>query len=252
MTISKPYRRVIRPFKNSQGRNDIYTNTISQSYFTDLEYASDRISLIRSFNLLEKDLIRLFDYIEPSDQNNTVFSHRLYELFLRASTEFETNCKSILMDNNYRSSGNLNILDYYKINQSSRLSEYEVNVSIWNEANKKVKPFEQWRSTHTLPWYRDYNNVKHNRSEFFELANLENVILAVSGVFIILFSQFYILSFQSNVEVYSVGDCNGWLSHENSIFSIKMPMSWTESDYYEFDWEALKNDADRYELFNFI
>ena len=48
-----------------------------------------------------RDLNALYDYIEPSDDNLGVFSHRIYELLLRAATEFEANCKGILKAKGY-------------------------------------------------------------------------------------------------------------------------------------------------------
>ena len=49
----------------------------------------------------ELDFKKVFEYIEPSDINLEVYSHRLYELLLRAATECETNFTSILKDNDY-------------------------------------------------------------------------------------------------------------------------------------------------------
>lgn len=251
MVLNKPYRRIIRPFQSPN--NDNYINsTVDKCHIIDNDYAPERVSLIRAYGILEKDLIRTLEYIEPSDENLSTYSHRLYELLLRASTEFEMNCKGILNANNYNKSKKLNIHDYCKINTSSRLSEYEIEILIWSGSRKIIKPFESWKTTHSLKWYQDYNSVKHNRNEEFKLANLENVILAISGVFVVLFSQFFLLSFRANglVGMYDLDD-EGWGSHENSIFAIKTPQNWTIDECYDFDWLTLKNQPDKFSTFNF-
>ena len=86
---------------------------IGNTYLTADRYAEDRISFIRAFHILSSDLIKLIDFIEPCDSNKFTYSHRIYELYLRASTEFESNCKAILKANGYIFEGNLNITDYF-------------------------------------------------------------------------------------------------------------------------------------------
>ena len=82
MSLVKPYFRIIRPQLDGN-----YAQHINNFYATDVEYASDRIQLIRAFDLLVEDLRKIFSFIEPTDSNKTAYSHRNYELLLRACTE---------------------------------------------------------------------------------------------------------------------------------------------------------------------
>lgn len=118
--LDKPYRRIIRPFTLSEDGYSV--GVLDDSYLMDSDYVPDRVTLIRAYNTIERDLVRLFEYVEPADANLATYSHRVYELLLRACTEFEANCKGILNANAYAKSGNWNIADYYRINSSSRLS----------------------------------------------------------------------------------------------------------------------------------
>ncbi|MEM7762406.1 MAG: hypothetical protein AAF298_30455 [Cyanobacteria bacterium P01_A01_bin.40] len=170
---------------------------------------------------------------------------------LRASTEFEMNCKGILKANNYSRANRLNMQDYYKINSSSHLSAYEIRVAIWSGHRKIIMPFGDWNNGHSLRWYQNYNNVKHNRNDNFKLANLENVLLAISGVFTILFSQFFVLSFRPNVLVAEYSEYDGFSSHENSIFEIKPPQNWNASECYDFEWNALKSQPNKFSNYSF-
>jgi len=79
--ITRPYRRTTRPFMNAGypwGR---------QSYICHPRFAQEPEMYVREFRLLQKDLDRLFEYIEPSDDNVQCYSFRVYELLLRACVE---------------------------------------------------------------------------------------------------------------------------------------------------------------------
>jgi len=250
--IDKPYRRIIRPFERLKDGSCAYKQAgVDDNYYMDSDYAPNRVELVRAYSIIERDLVRLFEYIEPADKNRETYSHRLYELLLRASTEFEANCKGILGANDYNCPRDFNICDYHKTNEASRLSEYEVRVSVWRGAPKVFRPLDKWSVGRSLVWYQAYNCVKHDRSRSFQKANLENVLSAVAGVLVVLFSQFYVLCFRAHAHVglYHLGD--GWFSHEDSIFAIKPPTTWTETDFYRFDWSVLQGQRDRFAAYPF-
>lgn len=94
MKLSKPYRRIIRPYLLP---NHYVSGPSNNIYFVDDSYASDRFEIIRAYYILEKDLINLFEFIDPSDANLATYSHKTYELLLRASTEFDLNAKKSII-----------------------------------------------------------------------------------------------------------------------------------------------------------
>ncbi|WP_062545293.1 hypothetical protein [Rufibacter tibetensis] len=243
MKQSQPYKRIIRPFSLP----DLYTiGYNSQSnYIADDRYASDRFEIIRAYHILEKDVVHLFEFIEPSDANLRTYSYRVYKLFLRAATEFELNSKKILSANGYARTGNWNVTDYYKINAATRLSEYRLFINIWGNGKKEINPFSEWAAGHSLSWYQDYNSVKHNRHDEFARASLGNLLNALGAVFSVVFAQFHnfiFTQYQPNMGFHSDDDTNE-LSSENTLFSIILPQSWTEQEMYNFDWSALRTDA---------
>jgi hypothetical protein len=145
-----------------------------------------------------------------------------------------------LKANGYTKPGNWNILDYHKIEQSSRLSGYEVTLPVWREGPKKIRPFSAWTTTHSLGWYQAYNEVKHDRFSHFEKAKLANAIEAIASVLVILFSQFHVHAFDAyhRVEMYSEDNCK--ISHVNCVFEIETPSGWSDADKYDFDWVTTK------------
>ncbi|WP_282148135.1 hypothetical protein [Algibacter lectus] len=239
MPLDKPYFRITRPFTSA-------TDGRSSKYMISTQYANDRFVSIKAFHLLLSDLIKLFDYVEPSRQNTQTYSHRIYELILRAATEFESNCRAILSANDYPEDRYLNIKDFFKINKASKLNEYKVIFNAWSPTPLVLTPFSEWNTSEykSLSWYQNYNSIKHNRSANFHNANLENLMNSISAVFIILYSQFEVLTFDPYqiVKQYSIDDNDHYISTRSSLFRIKPPR-WQDNESYEFDWSSLSLDS---------
>ncbi|PIY96330.1 MAG: hypothetical protein COY66_04250 [Candidatus Kerfeldbacteria bacterium CG_4_10_14_0_8_um_filter_42_10] len=240
MSIKKPYYRIARVESGTE-------------YILDRRYAPDRFTLIQSYQLIENDLKKILEYIEPVDENMHVFSHRLYELLLRSATEFETNCKGILNANGYKKRGNLDITDYRKINKATRVSEYQIKMNFWYPVVKIIMPLSDWSKSQSLNWYKNYNLVKHDRVNYFSLAKLENVIYAVASVLIILYSQFNEYAFNPyNDETMLVQkDKDDFWYGANSLFNIKPYENWSAPDQYYFAWPAIETTESPFEKYAF-
>src|SRR5437867_13174101 len=87
---------------------------------------------LAAFNLLQEDFRRLGEYVELNDANLSTFSIRLYELLLRACTEFESLCKELLVERRYRKKPrNMNIDDYKTLQGSWDFASKSVGVLRW-------------------------------------------------------------------------------------------------------------------------
>ena len=243
----KPFKRILRPLK-------IDSVNFGDDHIIDRRYCSERSQLVHAYHILENDFKKLFDYIELHENNKTTFSHRTYELILRTCTEFESNCKGILEDNGYKSTGNLNITDYFKINKASKLNEYIVRLNVWSPDPLIIIPFKEWSGTEftSLTWYKNYNKVKHNRNANFVMASLENLISCMAGLYVVLASQFahHIFSPYQITGSYLMDD-DGFISTDTSIFSIKQPATWNSSEVISFDWCTIKNQISPFENYIF-
>jgi hypothetical protein len=187
----------------------------------------DEKSYYSAYSLLVKEYLALLEYIEPTDKNKSVYSHRLYELYLRACTEFENICKEILLSENYEKTGHLNINDYRTLDASLKLNEREVGLLFWQPYTKYISPFSDWKiADKPLSWYQDYNKVKHNRNTEFSRASLLNVTSAIAAVFTILFCKFGV-AFFNPYDVMSASKHKSSTSGSritivnNSIFNIR-------------------------------
>lgn len=243
MAISKPYYRIFRPGAGID-------------FLKDTRYCDEANELFRALQLLELDLKKVFEYVEPCNKNLETYSQRLYELLLRACTEFEASAKAILCANSYQKSPDaFTIKDYRLINKATKISEYNVSLLPWSPESKVLQPFKNWENTHTLDWYSAYNNVKHNRFSKFHDASLENVINAIAGVYIIIYSQINYLTItgvpQSNQPEIGIEDKDYYQPFfNNSIFSISAP-SWNNNEKYNFNWNDLKKDSEPFDKYVF-
>ena len=258
MPIQNPYYRIIRPnHRDHQNFNKWYKG-VNNNFILDERYSNERISLVKAFKLIENDLLQIFNYVEPSDQNERAYSHRIYELFLRSCIEVEANCKAILnanryskLDRNGKITDRWDMNDYKKINRASKIGRYEVFIESWRPNKFKILPFNNWQNNESLEWYQSYNEVKHNREENFEKANFKNLIVSVAGLFAVLFSQFYTFVYNPTCNIgFLMDDSGTYLSSETSIFSIKLP-DFNEDEMYDFNWTELKNDPEPFQKFDF-
>jgi hypothetical protein len=251
MSLLKPYFRIAR-FSDST----LAVDGQLFPYVLDSRYCQERSSLCRAYKILQEDLENLFEYIEPCDANRAAYSHRTFGLMLRVATEFEANCKGLLLANGYseKSINKWNIQDYWHINKATKLAEYKVLLRSWYPDPLQLQPFSEWQSSTYAPlsWYRAYTDAKHNRDINFSCSNFENIIQAIAELLCIVFSQFNIHSTHPyrSANLFDPGDASGMQGLEGSIFDIAPPR-WSESESYDFDWSVLKDTPDPYEKFLF-
>jgi hypothetical protein len=165
----------------------IASNASKQSICDDV--ALDVAGYTASFHMLWHDFETITEFVEPANPNAKTYSHRLYELILRACTDFESVCRDRLESQKYgKSRHDMTIADYAALEETLHLSDEEVVLYLWRPAPLLLRPFKEWQgaSKSNPKWYGSYNAVKHNRSKQFEQANLSNCVLAIAGLFAIL------------------------------------------------------------------
>lgn len=197
---------------------------------------------LASYEILKRDLRRLFEFIEPVVANEDAFSHRTFELLLRACTEVESNFKEVAAANNHHDFHNMK--RYSDLEDPMKLSSYEVRCVAADFA--AFSPFASFthavREQRSPKWYRAYNHVKHHRADKFAEATLECVVHALGGLHVLLLAQ-YGPSLDSRMTM----SPEGFPQQAHDLFSAIAEPSWSELERYEFDWEALKTQPNRYQ-----
>lgn len=190
------------------------------------KYPSIKFSFLTELHLIFEDLDRIFTFIEPSQENEKVFSHRIYELLLRTCTAFEAVSRSILVEEKYpKKSEDLNITDYFTLSSKYQLPNHEALIESWRSGAKILKPFKDWTSQEYTPilWYQNYNHSKHDRYQNFKEANLGTLLEAISGLLVLLYSQYKqdVFGKYQKINMYGVNG-QGFEWSGDSLFSIRL------------------------------
>lgn len=261
MSLNKPFHRTYRKIK--EGFNSGF---IDWAYIVDHEYSIEPEHYTRAFSIIQQDIFKTFEYIEPADKNETTYSFRIHELFMRVCIEIEANFKAILRENIFtpvfkkgtnkgkqRSEEYWNINDFKVINKTHHLDEYSVEIPIWKGQNKIRRPFYDWKDDKSLKWYQAFNNSKHDRVNKFQEANFKNLMDAFSGLFVLLSAQFRTEDFNPGNTLLSVGS-DGYYKGNFGIggfLMVNFPNDWNEDELYEFNWSELKNEKVKFQKINF-
>ncbi len=249
MGVAIPFRRTARIFTDNT-----YSDSGKWKYVLHQNYADSPENFVRAFLLIQKDVLELFDYIEPSDTNLAAHSHRIHELLLRTCVEVEANCTAILRENGYTRNGNWNMGDYKKIEQSHYLSQYEVKVPNWLGSVGTRKPFSSWASSGSLAWYTAYNNTKHDRHLNFTQASFEHLIDSVAGLSALLASQFIDNDFSPagySLSINPGGPSDGFKSSIGGFFRLKFPANVPDEAKYEFTHADIDFENDMFQNYSY-
>jgi hypothetical protein len=257
--IGEPRVPVVKPFYRTcrQLADGTYQKGGHGRYVSDPRFAIAGPQYVRAFLLIQKDLLNLFDYVEPADVNLNCYSYRIHELHMRVCIEVEANCKAILTENGYVNSivapNFWTMNDYRKLNATHHLSSYEVRMPHWHGTQHTRTPFAQWTAAHGgLSWYQAYNSAKHDRHNEFPKANFEALLSAMSGLVAILSSQFITFDFKPGVLGISYGrPDDGFDTAIGDFFHVKFPTDWSANERYSFDWQALKKEPDAFQKLTF-
>lgn len=134
------------------------------------------------FLAIEKDLEHLSRYIEFSKANLGTYSIELAHILLSASSEVDVIMKQLCAIIAPRQVAE-NINDYKTIIKGHLPALINEEISI-DRFGLKYNPWDNWLGTKNPNWWKSYNNVKHQRNNFFHEANLQNTVNAVGALLI--------------------------------------------------------------------
>ena len=239
MPILLPFVRTVRQLTGGS-----YKSGWNSNYIKHPDYAKSPERYIHSFLLIQNDLFKLFEYVDPSDKNKLTYSYRIHELFMRVCMEIEANCKAILKENGYtKKPENMNMKDYCLIEKTHKLSEYQVSLPRWEGKFGIYYPFEKWALNEELGWYKYHNYSKHDIHANFKHSNIKNLIEATCGLVALLSSQFLDEDFSgADPKLILEGYGDHMESAIGGIFRVKYPVM-KNDERYNFDWVTLKHKA---------
>lgn len=143
------------------------------------------------YSVLESDCLALKRFVAFKKDNLETFSDEIARQFLSAGAEFDNLCRHIC---GLEDEDETHIADYaaWLFNpENIAPSIRHVKIQLFGE-ELIFEPFKNWQVVHSdeLFWWKDYNNIKHNRSQNYELGNLDNLLNALSAIYFLQCYQF--------------------------------------------------------------
>jgi len=255
------------------------------NYIFDKKYAVNPANYTKTFMIILNELKELFEFIEPYDRNLDTCSSKIHQLMTKTCIEVEANFKAILRENTFNPKDNngkireenwWDINDFKIVNKTHHLDAYQIGIPVWSGSENKITPFLDWGNGKDLYWYEAYNKIKPDKAKNSKEASLRNLLGAVTGLLVLLSSQFRTessFSFISKkvrkfeipiissvvtikkfaIPVISLGK-DSYREEEFGIgnyFTVKFPDDWTDDEKYDFNWTELEKEEDRFKKIDY-
>ena len=152
---------------------------------------------------LEREFLKLADYIHFTDDQLSVYSMHIADLIVRCAVEIEAISKELY----YELGGNTSRVDVVEgkpkdvyfdtdcielLEQNWKLGKKQISIAATNfyftdEANKILTPLHKAnkRGTSGSKWKQAYQAVKHDRRNSLKKASIENLLHAMGALFIL-------------------------------------------------------------------
>ncbi len=162
--------------------------------------------IISWYKNLEDQLLDFINYVPFHERNINVFSPKLATIITESCGLLDSVIKYATLDSITLSDGtiintekhNLNISHYAEL-YGERLASFKAILLL--SPVQFVRPFSNWdildityKNAPSLSWWKAHNDIKHDRINNLELANLNNAIKSLCGLFIAMVdnAQFFI------------------------------------------------------------
>ncbi|AZW03541.1 MULTISPECIES: hypothetical protein [Escherichia] len=218
-------------------KNGVYTpRCCRRNYMNSMNSTFNHIELLdelRSFKSICDNIVYLFNFIEPEENNLFTYGNKIRENLILACNEVEYLLVQFLNINNY-TKDRLNTTDFVKSQPHLKLNEYTVKFKNYPLLGE-FSPFKDWNSaspTKSIPWYDAYNKVKHNRGTNRETASLKALISSAAAIHILISAQYGLTIFShydsDYQSIFQTIKAPSWILEDFDVPDIKTgSMMWT-------------------------
>ncbi|MCY0977129.1 hypothetical protein PGH12_01575 [Chryseobacterium wangxinyae] len=141
---------------------------------------------------LEAKFQLISSFVEVDERNYQTFSTEISLIFLASCSEFEVVAKELceIFEPGFKNGhpkANISDIADVILRHCPTIIDHVVDIQFFD---KHYLPLQGWRRDNSPNWWSDYNSLKHNRSENYHLAHLENLLKALSALSIV--NHYYI------------------------------------------------------------
>ncbi len=139
----------------------------------------------RYYQTLEEDFIRTINFVDLDENNFQTFSIEYAKQLQAICSEIDVLLKAICGAS--LTSSRPKMSDYAGIVKSKYPNIINENILV-KDTGITLIPFENWNehnAAQSLPWWNDYNGIKHDRVLNFTNSKLKNVLSALGGLYLL-------------------------------------------------------------------
>jgi len=136
------------------------------------------------FKTLCDDVEKLGRFIELTPANNGTYSIEIVRLFFAACSEIDVVLK-LLCSKIEPKTKVRNIDDYCRV-VTTKYPRFTTTPLEASAIGLEMLPWANWEPKKSPPWWRAYNDVKHERNAFFKEANVGNLLQSMGGLCLVL------------------------------------------------------------------
>ncbi len=201
-----------------------------------LQAAHPRYRHWEVFMTVEDDLKNISRYVDICEDNYKTYSIELASLIIRSCTEIEKLAKRISGVD-----GRVPILKFVPPIQTMYLefANFATNFPFWGLS---FTPWETLQRKDTVPqWWKQYNTIKHDKTQARQAGNLETALNAVAGLYVVtlyyeLFLREESSAGQQCIEFKHINDHPKYIFPESKSASSKRTVAW--GDNYCIIWNV--------------
>lgn len=147
---------------------------------------------------LEEDFIKLTRYISIHSNNYKTFSDEIHKQLLSVAMEFENINKEINKELGNKLNDRCNIVEFGKWLFDSVIDYENIVIEIkFSKENLILNPFKKekfkeknGKEIEQIPWWRAYNQIKHDRYKNYIDVNFEHLLNALAAL---LYCEMYLV-----------------------------------------------------------
>lgn len=190
------------------------------------------------FLAIENDFENISRYIEFTEQNNNTFSIELARIILSSCQEIDGIMKKLCsLISNKSKPDNIN---EYKAIIKRDLPDFLTEEVHIPRFGMRSQPWLSWtkdEEDNNPFWWKANNKIKHDRTQNFEKANLQNAFNSVGALLITtLYYYRYEIQNQSNESITNWQDVTSLLKPKSSLFTLKDEYYHEPGTWSAFEW----------------
>lgn len=140
------------------------------------------------FLAIEDSLRETARFVDFSEDNLATYSIEFARILLTAGSEIDVICKMLCKQIDATKNPK-NINEYRRIITGKYPKFYSLKVWV-RYGDFCLIPWETWNKSKNPDWWKCYNNVKHERNNNFQDANLRNTLNSVAGLYCLVLYHF--------------------------------------------------------------